>query len=281
MLDLGAPAGVGEISSQVVQVGTVGSCQLGIRHHRLGVHRIGTGKIQCHGVEGGEHTHIRDDGHIVLAVAVAVGAHIPDQADVEMGTSVHHGLGILCDLIIQVQGGIVVICFDGLHGTHVQAAAAAVALVPVHKHFAVIVQIGGIMGADVMAGAAGHALLLVHHGAAGIVHILLAGPGTGAHAQVLQRTAEARFLMALEMVQRDDDIRIHDCPADKGFLHILAANHGNGYLVGALQTVGNEDVSAGGVGGKAVEIGSLDMVQRVLPGTDVEGVGIGQEGLAA
>ena len=144
-----------------------------------------------------------------------------------------------------------VIGFDGLDGAHIQAAAAAGALVPVHEHGAVH-QIGSIVGADIMAGTAGHAQLLVHHGAAGIVHILLAVPGAGAHAQVLQGAAEAGFLMALEMAQGDDDIRIHDGPADEGLLDVHTVADGDGHLIGALQTVGDDHMAAGGEGGEAV-----------------------------
>ena len=66
----------------------------------LGVDGIGAGQIQSHRVKGGEHTHIGNDGNIVLSMAVAVGAHIPDQAHMEVGTAVHHSLGILGDLVV-------------------------------------------------------------------------------------------------------------------------------------------------------------------------------------
>ena len=84
------------------------------------------------------------------------------------------------------------------------------------------------------------------------MHIPLALVGAAAHAQVLQRTAEARFLMAFEMVQGDDDVRVHHRPANHRLLHVLAAIDRNRHLVGTLQAVGNDHVAAGGVGGEAV-----------------------------
>jgi len=62
VLDLCPPCGVGEVAGQVIQVGPVGLGQLGIRHHRLGIDGFGAGQIQCHGIEGGKHTHIGNDG---------------------------------------------------------------------------------------------------------------------------------------------------------------------------------------------------------------------------
>ena len=174
-----------------------------------------------------------------------------------------------------------VIGSDGLGGANIQAAAAAVALVPVHCHLAVCIQIGGIVGADVGAGTASHALFGIHHGTAVAVHVPLAGPGAGTHAQILQCAAETGFLVALEVIQGDDDVGIHNGTADEGFLHIHAVLHGNGHFISTLQTVSNQHMGTGGVGGEAVEVGSFQMIQSVLPRAPVQGVGIGQEGLAA
>ena len=44
--------------------------QTAVGDHRLGIYRIGTGNIQCYRVEGCKHTHIGDDRHIILSVAI-------------------------------------------------------------------------------------------------------------------------------------------------------------------------------------------------------------------
>ena len=100
MLDLCPPAGVGEGGGEIVQVGAVGGGQLGAGVGNLGVDGIGAGQVQGHRVEGGEHTHIGNDGNVVFRVAVAVGAYVTDQGDVEMGTAIHNGLGVLGDLVV-------------------------------------------------------------------------------------------------------------------------------------------------------------------------------------
>ena len=84
------------------------------------------------------------------------------------------------------------------------------------------------------------------------MHVPLALIGAAAHAQVLQRATEACLLMALEVVQGDDDIRIHNGPADFRLLHHRAPRHRHSYIIGALQAVGNDHMAAGGVGSKAV-----------------------------
>ena len=137
------------------------------------------------------------------------------------------------------------------------------------------------MGAVLGAFAAADALFLVHEGLAVGVHIPLALVGAAAHAQILQSAAEAGFLMPLEVVQGDDDVGIHDGSADPGGLGVLAAFHGDRYIVGALQTVGDQHMAAGGEGGEAVEVCGFQMIQSVLPGAYIHGVGVGEEGLAS
>ena len=54
----------------------------------------------------------------------------------------------------------------------------------------------------------------------------LACPGSTAHADILNGTAEAGHFMSLKMGQRNKYICIHDCPADLCILYIFAADHG-------------------------------------------------------
>ena len=87
--------------------------------------------------------------------------------------------------------------------------------------------------------------------------------------------------MALEVGQGDEHIGIHDGAADLGGLHILAARHRHLHLVVALQTIGDEDLTAGGHGVEAVEHSAVQMIQCVLPPAHIQGVAVRQEGLAA
>lgn len=76
----------------------------------------------------------------------------------------------------------------------------------------------------------------------------LARAAAAAHAQVFDGAAEAGGLVPLEVVEADDDVRVHDGPADLGLLHIFAARHRHQRLVGALEAVGDDDLAAGGKG---------------------------------
>ena len=198
----------------------------------------------------------------------------------EVGTSVQYGFGVLGNLAVEDGGGLGIGRRDGLHRAYVNAPAAAHALGPVDAHNAVF-HLGAVVGTVLGAGAAADTLFRVHFGTAFGVHLPLAGVGAAAHTQILHGTTETGFFMALEVVQGDDNIGIHNGPADFCRFHILAAHHRHVYIVGALQAVGNEDMAAGGVGGKAVQVSSFQVIQGVFPGADVHGVGIGEERLAA
>ena len=198
----------------------------------------------------------------------------------EAGTAVHHSLGVLGDLLVQNGGRLVEQALDGILGAHSQAPAAAHALIRVDGGLAVC-DLGGVMGADALAGAAAYAIFLLDEGLAGVVLLHFAGPGAAAHADIFQASAHARLLVTLEVGQGNEHIRVHHRPADLGGLDVLAALHGHLYLVRALEAVGNEDVAAGGVGGEAVDIGGINVVQRVFPAAHIERVAVGEEGLSA
>ena len=83
------------------------------------------------------------------------------------------------------------------------------------------------------------------------------------------------------MRQRDDDVRVHDGAADLCLLDILAALYRNGDIVGAFQTVANQNMAAGGEGREAVQIRGFYVVKGVLPAAHIERIAVRQEGLSA
>ena len=199
----------------------------------------------------------------------------------EAGTAIHHRLGVLGNLVIQDGGSLVIHALDGVLGADRQTPGAANALAGVDAGLVVGVEGGGAVGADLGAGVAAHAFFLLDKGLAAVVLFHFAGPGAAAHADVFQAAAEARLLVALEMGQGDEHVSVHHRPADLGLLYILAALYGDSHLVIALQTVGNNDMAAGGIGGKTVDVGRFHVIQRVFAAADIQGVAVRQEGLAA
>ena len=83
------------------------------------------------------------------------------------------------------------------------------------------------------------------------------------------------------MGQGYEHIGVHDSPADLCGLYVFAAFHRDLHLVIALQTIANENVAAGGVGRKAVDISRFNVIQGVLAAADIQRVAVGQERLAA
>ena len=112
-----------------------------------------------------------------------------------------------------------------------------------------------------------------------LVH--LTGAAAAAHADVLQRPAEAGGLMALEVRQADEDVGVHDGAADLGGLAVLAVDDGHFHFVRAAQTVADDDLAAGGDGVEAVEVSAVQVFEGILAAAGIERVAVGEEGLAA
>ena len=137
------------------------------------------------------------------------------------------------------------------------------------------------MGADLDAAAAAYTERLIHMRLSGAVHLHLSGAGPAAHTDVFQRAAEARRFMPLEMIQRDEHIRVHDGASDLGFLHILPAFHRNQHLIRSLQAVGNDHMTARGKGRKAILISRVHVIQRIFSAAHIQCVAVGQKRLSA
>ena len=79
------------------------------------------------------------------------------------------------------------------------------------------------------------------------------------------------------MRQGDENVGVHDGPADLGLLHILAALNRDLHVVIAPEAVSDEDLASGGEGRKAVFIGGVQMLQGIFAPSRVKGVAVAQE----
>ena len=111
------------------------------------------------------------------------------------------------------------------------------------------------------------------------MHLHLAAPRATAHAEVLERAAEARLLVSLEVRQRDDDVGVGDGRADLGSLAVLEMD-GDLAVVRALEAVGDDDVGPDGDTVEAVLLGRLQVIDRVGAASRVQRIAVGQEWLA-
>ena len=122
--------------------------------HRCSVAGIGAGLIQSHRIKGSKHAHIGDDGSVVLAMAIAIGRNLVDDADMEAGASIHHGLGILGHLAVQIVQSAAVGVGNGVIVAGADAAAAAHAVIVIDMGLVVLIKCNGVVGAVFGAGMA-------------------------------------------------------------------------------------------------------------------------------
>ena len=262
---------------------------------RLGCHDgIGAGLVNGDRVEAREHADIVDDRRVVFGMAIAVGADIHSQRNVEAGTILDNGLGVLGDLTVEHVGRGFIAGLDGVLVAHADAAAAAHAAIVVdsgHVHrassaagklaLAGAIERDSVVRADLFAGMAANAVLGRDVRLAGGMLLHLAGTAAASHAQVLHGAAKTGLLMTLKVGEANHDIGVHERLTDLGLVHILAALNRDERLVGALEAVGDDDLATRGIRGKAVLVGGINVLERVFAATDVERVAVGEEGLAA
>ena len=110
---LGLRGGVGEVIVVVVEAG-VGQMvgQLAVGHGGSSQTGVYAGLVQRQGIKGGKHPQVGQDGGVILTMAVAVGRNIHHQRDVEGGTAVHHGFGLLSHAAVEDFVGVVVVNGD-------------------------------------------------------------------------------------------------------------------------------------------------------------------------
>ena len=250
-------------------------------HHGHAVARVRARYVQRHRVKAGEHPHVRNDSRVILTVAVAVRRNLVDDIDMESRAAVHHSLGVLGHLAVQlVVGGIVAVIY-GVKIACTDAAAAAHTFAVVDARFAVFIKSNGSVRAVFHAHAAAPANAFVHVRLTRAMHVHLSCARTAAHADILDGAAEARALVPFEVGQRNEYIRIHHGAADMGLPDVFAAAHGHVHLIRPLQAVCNNDLAAGGKWRKPVFISRFDMVQRIFAAPHIQRVAVCQKRAAA
>ena len=181
----------------------------------------------------------------------------------EAGTVLADSLGILCHLPVQQIARIPLHSLDGIESTGPNAAATALAKVWID--ISLVILIGDGIGAA-LPGTAAAALaeFCVHLWFAGRMLLHLSCSAARAHTDVLDGTTETSHLMALEMGQADENIRIHDGPANLGLLDILTILDRHLSLIRTPETIGDDDLAARRERIEAVDIGTIQMLQSML-----------------
>ena len=175
-------------------------------------------------------------------MAVAVRRNVHDQVDVEARAVLADGLGVFGHLAVQFFIGIPFDSLNGIKSTGTDAAAAAFAQVFVDVGNVIFIS-DGVRTAFLSAAMTVLALAFVNFRFARRMLFHLAGAAAAAHADILDGAAKARHFMALEMSQADENVGIHDGPADFRLFDVFAVLDRHFDFIGAAQAVGDDDLT--------------------------------------
>ncbi len=82
------------------------------------------------------------------------------------------------------------------------------------------------------------------------------------------------------MGQADKNVRVHDGASDFCFLQNFPAADGNGDVVGAFESIADQNRTTGRQRRETIFPGALQMFERVFTAAHVQGVAVGQKGFA-
>ena len=110
-----------------------------------------------------------------------------------------------------------------------------------------------------------------------VVLLHFAAAAAASHADILEGAAEAGRLVAFEVRQRNEDVRIHHRAADQCGLTVLSVRHRHFDIIGSPQSVRDENLAAGRNRIEAVDIGAVQMLKRILAAARIKRVTVCQE----
>lgn len=285
MLQPGLPVGVGveemELVGSLETLVAVMVVELVVGQQHGGLDdEVGASLVEGHGVGRGEDSEIGHHGGVVVVPAVALGADVHDEADVEVRLVLEHGLRVFGNLVVEACRGVprtehgAVVLAEG----HALAASHASGIVD--HGLVVAVEAQGAVGAVPDAYAAAYAVVAVNLGLRGTVELELTGDAGGPHAEVLERAAESGLLMTLEMRHAYHDVGVGHGGPNLRRLAVFAV-YLNLAEIGALEAVSNDHLALGRDRVEAVLHRALEMVNGVGATPGIEGVAVRQERLCA
>ena len=110
-----------------------------------------------------------------------------------------------------------------------------------------------------------------------LVLLHLSGTASAAHADILDRSAEAGLLMAFEVCKRNKDIGIHNGPADISFLAVFPVGNRHKDIISTAKTVTNDYLAACRNSIKAVHICTVHVLQGMFSASGIKRVAVCKE----
>ena len=87
--------------------------------------------------------------------------------------------------------------------------------------------------------------------------------------------------MAFKVSQADEDVGVHNGPANLCFFYVFPIFNGYFYFIGTAQAVADDDLTARRDRVVAVQVGTVQMFQGMLAAARIEGITVRQERFAA
>ena len=214
-------------------------------------------------------------------MAVAVRGDIHDQADMEAGPAETNGLGVFRDFAAEVLVGGVIDIPDSIKGAGAYTATAALTEIRVDMRFTVFIIINRVAAAffSTAAAATTDGLIDGRHSFIMLVHFT--GTAAAAHTDVFAGSAKTSALMPFEMRKGNQDICIHNGPADERGLTVLTVGYRDFHIILTAQAVSNDNMAAGGNRVETVELCVGQMIHRILAAAGIKGVAVREEGNTA
>ena len=100
---------------------------------------------------------------------------------------------------------------------------------------------------------------------------------SAAHTDILQSTSESGCLMPFKVTETDKNIRIHDRMSDQRSFAVFSVYYRNLYLICSSKSISNNDLAACSNGIKTIEVGTVQMLQRILSTSRIKSVAVCQE----
>jgi hypothetical protein len=113
------------------------------------------------------------------------------------------------------------------------------------------------------------------------VHNHFPCPASTTHPDILDCTAETGTLVSFEVIERNDNIGIHDSTSDESRFAIDSVSDGNLDVVRSFQTVADDIQTACRDRIESVLCCRMEMYQSIVPPTNVKRIAIRQEGKPA
>ena len=215
---------------------------------RLSVRHVGARGIESDGIERCEHSDVGDDRRIVFGMTVTARGNVDDERYVKLRPAFYDGGCVFGHLFAQY---LIRIFPDGMRrifrtGADASPAADADFFIDARFPFAVFAfnKFDRVLSAFTRACTAADAQLFIDFRFSVVVLFHLSRSARTSHADIFDRSSEARTFMQFKMCQRNEHIGVHHRVPDLRLFYVFAFGKIDISLVRPLQSVADDYVTA-------------------------------------